>query len=338
MEVPRTPPLPPKRAPDVLREQWRREREQHARQLEEWAQQLQEQQQEGGGFFEEAANAAAADPGVDMEPFGEEAQVPAPAGDEGEGIASPVDHQQGDQKADDEPPLGGVFADPDAPAAGALAEVAPVAAALQVPAEQAVPLWRQYFNYKRPFDRRHQQMVEALMQGQLRLDYDSQREVFDSEDRLIAYRWELLHARPAQPRVVPPEIEGVNQQGPWRLHLVHGVPMERLAGVSETACLKGFSIEVGGAGLNMVYARGYAGLWSWSRTTAKVIDVARSSKAPEGVILEMTAFTNVASVKYGGHEREAQLVQPGLATHAPRAQQWVVFDQDAELTAIYLIV
>jgi hypothetical protein len=259
---------------------------------------------------------------VDEAAVGEAA---APA-QQGEGVFAPPSPVGAGQ----EPPQGGYLVPGQIPS--------PVDADEVVAAEPPqVLIWRQHFEYQGTFDERYAHMVSKLLEGALRLDHDSVTEIWAEDGRLIGHRWNLLNARIAQPRVDPGEIAGVDHTGPWRLHLLHGVPLERLGGVSRTTCLLGFSPEVGGAGENMVYFRGFAGMLNRARLAKKAIDVARSSKAPEGVLLEATGYVNVASVKYGGHEREAAIVRRGLATHAPRAQQWVLHPDDAQLTGIYLV-
>ena len=133
------------------------------------------------------------------------------------------------------PPLGGVFAGEDAEITAAFGAVERMSLGALVARghEPRVPLRRQNFNYKRPFDRRCHHMLSALEQGALHLDYDNMTEVLGSDDCRIAKRWKLLHARPAQPRVVPADVEGVVQHGPYRLHLAHGVPLKHLVGVSK---------------------------------------------------------------------------------------------------------
>jgi hypothetical protein len=320
------PVLPVKAAPAVLKEKLQQQRKAELAAVRSRVQQLladMGEQTSGQGVFDDpeeeegqqqAQPAAQPEddrpPGVDMDVFGEDAPVAPGQPDQGEGIPSPTDQGEGIPS----------------PTEQVVAAAAP-----------QVLIWRQHFEYQGTFDERYALMVSKLLEGALRLDHDSVTEIWAEDGRLIGHRWNLLNARIAQPRVDPGKIADVDHTGPWRLHLLHGVPLERLGGVSRTTCLLGFSPEVGGAGENMVYFRGFAGMLSRARLAKKAIDVARSSKAPEGVLLEATGYVNVASVKYGGHEREAAIVRRGLATHAPRAQQWVLHPDDAQLTGIYLV-
>ena len=168
--------------------------------------------------------------------------------------------------------------------------------------------------------------------------------VFDSKGYLVAYRWPLKQARPLQEppyagpfdNLLTEDAEGI--QGPQRFHWFHGTQISRLSSIARDGALRGIAASEGGAGQNYIFARGWSGVWCSMRAAAFIKECFSSSKAPQGVVLGCKGFCRYLPLWSGGHARESQVAQPGLAVHNKRSRQWVIEEGGVELVDVYIVV
>ena len=66
--------------------------------------------------------------------------------------------------------------------------------------------------------------------------------------------------------------------------------------------------------------------------------MANSSKAPEGVVLDVGGVVHVVSPSHGGHAWEMALAQLGCASRHARHKQWVTHEEDACIAYLHNVV
>ena len=120
--------------------------------------------------------------------------------------------------------------------------------------------------------------------------------------------------------------------------MFHGTHIGHPAAISRRGCAQGVPVEQGGIGSGRFFSLGFTGIRTQQRCTGYIKRVANRSKAPEGVVLEVTGMVHAVAPSHGGHSREMALAQQGCASRHARHKQRVMHEEEACVAYLHIVV